>query len=80
MERAIQSLKDRVECFDDSFPCSKKGCSLQHVRRWLNLYKPARKPKNNTKHQRGDKNGLKLTGPCSREKKLITIKERHTRQ
>jgi len=25
--------------------------------------KPTRKPKNNTKHQRGDKNGLKLTGP-----------------
>jgi hypothetical protein len=25
--------------------------------------KPTRKPKNNTKHQRGDKNGLKLTEP-----------------
>jgi hypothetical protein len=27
--------------------------------------KPTRKPKNNTKHQRGDKNGLKLTGPLT---------------
>jgi putative transposase len=46
MERAIQSLKDRVECFDDSFPCSKKGCSLQHVRRWLNLYQLLSQPEN----------------------------------
>jgi hypothetical protein len=28
--------------------------------------KPTRKPKNNTKHQRGDKNGLKLTGPVEK--------------
>jgi hypothetical protein len=25
--------------------------------------KPTRKPENNTKHQRGDENDLKLTGP-----------------
>ena len=46
MERAIQSLKDRVECFDDNFPCSKKGCSLQHVRRWLKLYQLLSQPEN----------------------------------
>jgi hypothetical protein len=27
--------------------------------------KPTRKPENNTKHQRGDENGLKLTAPTS---------------
>jgi hypothetical protein len=30
--------------------------------------KPTRKPENNTKHQRGDENGLKLTGPVYRIK------------
>jgi hypothetical protein len=34
--------------------------------------KPTRKPKNNTKHQRGDKNGLKLTGPDSCTAKLLS--------
>jgi hypothetical protein len=29
--------------------------------------KPTRKPENNTKHQRGDENGLKLTGPYYNE-------------
>jgi hypothetical protein len=33
--------------------------------------KPTRKPKNNTKHQRGDKNGLKLTGPEAGDVNLI---------
>ncbi|MEM4304133.1 MAG: hypothetical protein QXQ70_09625 [Candidatus Caldarchaeum sp.] len=36
MERAVQMLKDRTECFDDYFPCSGKGCMLDHVWRWLN--------------------------------------------
>jgi hypothetical protein len=33
--------------------------------------KPTRKPKNNTKHQRGDKNGLKLTGPFELSQSLL---------
>jgi hypothetical protein len=33
--------------------------------------KPTRKPKNNTKHQRGDKNGLKLTGPHPDKDRVI---------
>jgi hypothetical protein len=42
MERgAVQSLRDRVECFDN-----KKGCSLQHVRRWLNIYQLLSQPEN----------------------------------
>ena len=39
MERANQYLKDRVEEFDDYYPCMKKGeCDLSHVRHWLNLF------------------------------------------
>jgi hypothetical protein len=33
--------------------------------------KPTRKPENNTKHQRGDENGLKLTEPAPVIKNLI---------
>jgi hypothetical protein len=33
--------------------------------------KPTRKPENNTKHQRGDKNGLELTGPSRKLAKFI---------
>jgi putative transposase len=40
MERFIQYLKDRTECFDDHFPCSKKkeNCNRQHVWNWLKLF------------------------------------------
>ena len=41
MERFIQYLKDRTECFDDHyFPCRKKkeDCNRQHVWNWLKLF------------------------------------------
>ncbi|MEM3040638.1 MAG: hypothetical protein QXG97_01260 [Nitrososphaerota archaeon] len=38
MERAIQTLKDRTECFDDHYPCRRKNCILDHVWRWLSLF------------------------------------------
>lgn len=38
MERANQYLKDRIEEFDDYYPCSREGCDLAHVRNWLNLF------------------------------------------
>jgi len=39
MERANQYLKDRVEEFDDYYPCMKEGgCDLAHVRHWLDLF------------------------------------------
>ena len=40
MERFIQYLKDRTECFDDHFPCRKKkeNCDMQHVWNWLKLF------------------------------------------
>ncbi|MEM1976141.1 MAG: DDE-type integrase/transposase/recombinase, partial [Candidatus Caldarchaeum sp.] len=37
VERAVQTLKDRTESFDDHFPCRKKPCILEHVWKWLNL-------------------------------------------
>jgi len=38
MERFIQKIKDRTECFDDHFPCTKAGCNILHVYNWLKLY------------------------------------------
>jgi putative transposase len=38
MERFIQQIKDRTECFDDHFPCRKEGCNRQHVWNWLKLF------------------------------------------
>ncbi|HXG07398.1 MAG TPA: hypothetical protein VNI77_08755 [Nitrososphaera sp.] len=38
MERFIQQLKDRTECFDDHCPCRKANCSRQHVLDWLRLF------------------------------------------
>ncbi len=38
IERTIQYIKDRTECFDDYFPCRKKKCKLKHVQQWLDLF------------------------------------------
>jgi putative transposase len=38
VERTIQYLKDRTECFDDYFPCRKYNCKLEHVIKWLGLF------------------------------------------
>lgn len=38
IERKMQYIKDRTECFDDYFPCKKKNCKLKHVINWLNLF------------------------------------------
>jgi putative transposase len=38
IERANEYLKDRIEEFDDYYPCTKDGCDLDHVRNWLNLF------------------------------------------
>jgi hypothetical protein len=31
IERTMQYIKDRTECFDDYFPCRKKNCKLKYV-------------------------------------------------
>jgi putative transposase len=38
IERTMQYMKDRTECFDDYFPCKLETCKLKHVRNWLNLF------------------------------------------
>ena len=38
IERVMQYLKDRVEQFDDYYPCLKEDCDLRHVDRWLHLF------------------------------------------
>ncbi len=38
IERIIQYIKDRTECFDDYLPCRKKNCKLKHVKQWMNLF------------------------------------------
>jgi putative transposase len=37
IERTIQYVKDRTECFDDYFPCRKNKCRLEHVMHWMTL-------------------------------------------
>ena len=38
IERTMQYIKDRTECFDDYFPCRKARCNLHHIKNWLNLF------------------------------------------
>ena len=39
IERTMQYIKDRTECFDDYFACRKDNdCKLQHVMKWLSLF------------------------------------------
>jgi putative transposase len=39
VERTIEYLKDRIECFDDYYPCMRTGiCNLRHVYKWLILF------------------------------------------
>jgi hypothetical protein len=34
----MQYIKDRIESFDDYFPCSKENCKLKYVQNWLTLF------------------------------------------
>ena len=39
LERTIQYIKDRTECFDDYFPCPQKvNCNLEHVKNWFSVF------------------------------------------
>ncbi len=38
IERTMQYIKDRTECFDDYFPCKKNKCKLNHIKQWLKLF------------------------------------------
>jgi hypothetical protein len=39
IERMNQSLKDRLECFDDDFPCFREECELDHVKNWISVFR-----------------------------------------
>ena len=38
IERTIEYIKYRTECFDDSFPCTRINCKLEHNMNWLGLF------------------------------------------
>ena len=38
MERFIETVEDRLECFDDYFPCLKENCNHAHIHNWFNVY------------------------------------------
>ncbi len=38
IERVMQYIKDRTECFDDYFPCRLKNCKMEHVMNWLRFF------------------------------------------
>jgi putative transposase len=39
IERVMEYFKDRTECFDDYYPCTKNNdCDLEHVYNWIRLF------------------------------------------
>ena len=39
MEKVNQYLKDRIECFDDYYPCMQiEKCNLFHVHNWIQFF------------------------------------------
>jgi putative transposase len=38
VERTMQYIKDRTECFDDCFLCRIKNCKPERVKNWLRLF------------------------------------------
>lgn len=38
MERVNQYLKDRIESFDDYYPCRQEECNLFHVNNWIQFF------------------------------------------
>ena len=39
IERMNQSLKDRLENFDDLFPCLKEDCGRERVSNWISVFR-----------------------------------------
>jgi len=39
IERVNQYFKDRIECFDDYYPCTgKQNCDLGHIHKWISFF------------------------------------------
>ena len=75
MERVNQYLKDRIESFDDYYPCMQKWeCSLIHVHNWIQFFVSMYNDTiANNKYRvwvRGGEYYLNLTGPTT----IIEIK------
>jgi putative transposase len=39
IERMNQALKDRLENFDDLFPCLREECDHRHVSNWVSVFR-----------------------------------------
>jgi putative transposase len=57
IERMNQALKDRLENFDDLFPCLKEECDREHVNNWIRVFRfyynlTRRKPDQTPEYQR----------------------------
>jgi len=39
IEKFIQIIKDRIECFDDYFPCLEEECDYEHIIKWIESFK-----------------------------------------
>ena len=37
-KRVNQYFKDRIECFDDYYPCMQNECNLFHVYNWIQFF------------------------------------------
>jgi hypothetical protein len=38
MDRVNKYLKDRIESFDDYYPCIREECNLFHLYNWIQFY------------------------------------------
>jgi putative transposase len=38
MERVNQYFKDRIESFDDYYPCTRNECNLFHLHNWIQFF------------------------------------------
>ena len=38
IERVNQYFKDRIESFDDYYPCMQMECNLLHVNNWIQFF------------------------------------------
>ena len=67
MERVNQYFKDRIESFDDCYPCVKNECNLFHVHNWIqfvvSMYNDTIANNNNNFELEGGEYYLKLTEP-----------------
>jgi len=79
MERVNQFLKDRIESFDDYYPCRQEECNLFHVHNWIqffiSMYNDIIANNNHFEFRKGGEYYLKLTEPfleCRNDRNIKT--------